>query len=220
MDIEGLGDAVVESLVGQRLIRTAADLYRLTERDLLTLPLFAQKRAENLLAKIRESRGRGLARLLYALGIRHVGEKAAVDLAEHFRSMDRLSRADQASLEAVPGIGPAVSGAVVEFFRQPETRALIAALKGVRVNMALPKREAGPQPLAGSVIVFTGELSAMSRADAELLVRRLGGRASSSVSQQTTLVVAGASPGSKLAQARTLGVKVIDEAAFKKLVGS
>jgi DNA ligase (NAD+) len=220
MDIEGLGEAVVESLVAQRLIRSAADLYRLTAKDLLTLPLFAEKRAENLLAMIRGSRGRGLARLLHALGIRHVGEKAALDLAEHFKSMARLRRAGQPGLEAVPGIGPVVSHAVAEFFRQPEARALISGLKGVGVSMTQPKSDAGPRPLAGATIVFTGELSGMSRADAELLVRRLGGRAASSVSQHTTYVVAGAAPGSKLAQAQKLGVNVIDETAFKKLVGS
>lgn len=221
MDIEGLGEAVVEALVSRRMVRDAADLYRLTTADVLALPLFAEKRAENLLANIRDSRRRGLARLLYALGIRHAGEKAALDLAERFGSMGRLMQADREALEDVPGVGPVVAESVAQFFRQPQTRALIKKLKkleGVGVVMTQPKRADGPRPLAGRTVVFTGELSSMSRAEAEALVRQLGGSTSSSVSRQTRYVVAGEAPGSKLEQAKQLGVQVLDEAAFKKLI--
>jgi DNA ligase (NAD+) len=218
MDIEGLGAVVVEALVGQRLIRDAADLYRLTAGPLLTLPLFAEKKVENLRSNLRESRGRGLARLLYALGIRHVGEKAALDLAERFGSMARLMQADRKALEDVLGIGPVVAESIVQFFRQPQTRTLIKKLEDVGVRLTQPARSAGPQPLAGIAVVFTGELSGMSRSEAETLVRQLGGRTASSVSRQTGYVVAGGSPGSKLEQAKQLGVRVLNETAFKKLI--
>lgn len=217
MDIEGLGEVVVEELVRRALIHDAADLYRLTEQDLRDLPLFAERKAQKLLEAIAASRTRGLARLLYALGIRHVGEKAALDLAEHFGFMDRVLEADAAALQEVPGIGPVVAEAVTQFFRQPQTRALIRKLEasGVVMKDATPR---GPRPLAGKTFVFTGGLSAMSRPDAEALVRRLGARASSSVSRKTDYVVVGDSPGSKLEQAKKLGVKVIDEAQFQKLL--
>ena len=218
MDIEGLGEVVVEALVGQRLIHGAADLYRLTEKELLALPLFAEKRAENLLAAIGESRGRGLARLLYALGIRHVGEKAALDLADRFGSMAQLMQADGVQLEAVSGIGPVVAESLLRYFRQPQARALIKGLEGAGLDTIQPRNSAGPQPLAGIAVVFTGELSGMSRSEAEAFVRRLGGRASSSVSRKTSFVVAGEAAGSKLEQAKRLGVKVLDDTAFKKLI--
>lgn len=217
MDIEGLGEVVVEQLVSQKLIRDAADLYRLTEADLLKIPLFAQKKAQNVLEMIRTSRTRGLARLLYGLGIRHVGERAARDLAERFGSMSRLMQADLAALEAVPGIGPVVAQALVQFFRQPTTRTLMRRLEAAGLKMT-EERRIGPRPLAKMVFVFTGELSSMSRAEAESLVQTLGGTTSSSVSRKTSYVVAGDSPGSKFDKAKQLGVNIIDEAQFKKLL--
>jgi DNA ligase (NAD+) len=217
LDIEGLGDVVVEQLVSRQVIRDAADLYRLTEADLLKIPLFAEKKAQNLLERIRASRTRGLARLLYSLGIRHVGERAARGLAERFGSMDRLMQADQAALEALRGVGPVVAEAVVQFFHQPATRALIKKLEAAGVTMT-EERRAGAQPLAGTTFVFTGELSGMSRAEAEALVRTLGGAASSSVSRKTSYVVVGDSPGSKFDKARQLGVTILDEAQFTRLV--
>ena len=125
MDIEGLGEVVVEQLVSRKLIHDAAGLYRLTEKDLLNLPLFAEKKAEKLIEEIRESKTRGLSKLLYGLGIRHIGEKVAVDLASHFGSIERLMQADRADFENVPGLGPVIAGTIVEFFRQAESRSLI-----------------------------------------------------------------------------------------------
>jgi DNA ligase (NAD+) len=218
MDIEGLGDVVVEQLVGGRLIRSAADLYGLREAQLLALPLFAQQKAQNLLASIQASRARGLAQLLYGLGIRHVGERAARDLAERFGSMSRLMQADAEALEAIPGVGPVVAEAVVQFFRQPATRALIKHLEAAGVTMTQEARR-GPQPLARRTFVFTGELTGMSRAEAEALVRSLGAQAASSVSRKTSYVVVGEAPGSKADKAKQLGVKIIDETQFKKLIG-
>ena len=216
MDIEGLGEVVIEQLVSQHVIRDVADLYRLTAEDLLKLPLFAEKKAEKLLETVRASKARGLARLLYGLGIRHVGEKAAIDLAEAFGSMGALADADRSRLDGLPGVGPVVAEAVTQFFHQPQTRGLIKKLEAAGLKMT-EERRGGPQPLIGMTFVLTGELSSMSRAEAESLVRQLGGKTSSSVSRLTTYVVAGAVPGSKLTKAKQLGVKVIDEAAFKQL---
>ncbi|MBI2496105.1 MAG: NAD-dependent DNA ligase LigA, partial [Candidatus Omnitrophica bacterium] len=217
MDIEGLGDIVVEQLVSQGVIHNVAEIYRLTEGDLLKLPLFAERKAQKLLETIQASRTRGLARLLYGLGIRHVGEKAARGLAERFGSMTRLMQVDQGTLEQVPGIGPVVAEAVVQFFHQPETRQLIKELGAAGVRMTEAVRS-GPHPLLHATFVFTGELSSMSRNEAEALVRKLGGAASSSVSRKTTYVVAGDAPGSKLEQAKRLGVAIIDEAGFQQLI--
>lgn len=217
MDIEGLGDVVVEQLVAHGKVHTVADLYRLTEADLLTLPLFKEKKAKKLLAAVSASKTRGLARFLFGLGVRHVGEKAAMDLAEAFGSLDELMQVDAKALEQVSGVGPIAAFAVTAFFRQPKTRALIAALKGAGIVMT-QQRLQGPRPLAGSTFVFTGELDSLTRGDAEAWVQRLGGKASSRVSRLTSYVVAGAAAGSKLDKARQLGVKVIDEAAFRRLV--
>ncbi len=217
MDIEGVGGVIVEQLVSQQVIRDVADLYRLTKEDLLKLPLVAEKKAENLLEAIRASQTRGLARLLYGLGIRHVGEKAAIDLAEAFGSMDALMEADRSQLDGVPGVGPVVADTVTQVFRQPQTRALIRKLVAAGLKMTEERRR-GPQPLAKMTFVFTGELSELSRSQAEALVRQRGGQASSSVSPLTTYLVAGAAPGSKFAKAKKLGVKIIDETQFKKLI--
>lgn len=218
MDIEGLGEVVVWQLVTQRRIRDVADLYRLTTDDLVDLPLFAQRKAQKLLEAITASKSRGLARLLYGLGIRNVGEKAAIDLAQHFGSLDRLAQASSEQLEEVPGVGPVVARAVAQFFRQPQTKVLVKKLKAAGVKMTETVRT-GPRPLAGMTFVFTGELSRLSRSRAEALVRQLGGQATSSVSTLTTYVVAGAAAGSKLQKARALGVEVIDEARFRQLIG-
>ena len=217
MDIEGLGDVVVEALVQRSLIRDAADVYRLTETQLLGLPLFKERKAQKLLEAIEQSKGRGLARLLYGLGIRHVGEQAARELAERFGSMDRLMAAEAAAIDEIRGVGSAVAGAAAEFFRQPQTRQLIGKLAAAGVKMTEAARS-GPQPLAGVRIVFTGELSRLSRAQAEALVRRLGGEAGSSVSAATSFVVAGESPGSKLAKAKALGVRTLTEEEFHAFI--
>lgn len=218
MDIEGLGEVVVQQLVDRRLILDAADVYRLSVTQLLELPLFAQKKAQRLLAAIEASKRRGLARLLYGLGIRHVGEKAALDIAEHVTSMSRLAEAQVQQLEEMPGIGPVVAGAITQFFQQPSAQRLLKKLEAAGVTMTQEPLLRDPGPLAGTAVVFTGELSRMSRAQAEGLVRQLGGRASSSVTPRTTYLVAGRSPGSKLEKARKLGVKILDEAEFQHLV--
>jgi DNA ligase (NAD+) len=205
-------------LVERRFIRDVTDLYRLTMKDLLGLELFAKKKAQNLLDTIQASKARGLSRLLYGLGIRHVGEKAAQVLAQRFGTLDRLLEADRAALEDVYEVGPVMAQAVLQFFRQPQSRALVKKLHAAGVKMSEDVSR-GPKPLANLTFVFTGALSSMTRPQAEALVRRLGGQASSSVSRVTNYVVAGDSTGSKAVKAAQLGVRVIDEDQFKKLVG-
>lgn len=217
MDIEGLGEVVVEQLVQRRLIQDAADVYGLTDAALLQLPLFADRKAEKLLDAIRASKTRGLARLLYALGIRHVGEKVARDLAQRFGSLKRLMDTDEETLKQVSGIGGVVARTLVQFFQQRSVPKLIKKLEAAGVKMTETART-GPQPLAHRTFVFTGELSGMSRAQAEAIVRRLGAQTSSSVTRQTTDVVAGSTPGSKYAKAKQLGIPILDEAQFMRLM--
>jgi DNA ligase (NAD+) len=218
MDIEHLGEAVVEQLVETGLVRHFADLYALTVDQLAALERLAEKSAGNLHAAIRESRGRGLARLLFALGIRYVGENVARILAAEFGSAAHLSEATEAALAAVHGIGPRIAVSVALFFQQDENRRLLAALEQAGVRMA-EEASAGPKPLLGKTFVLTGGLTSLSREEAKEAIQRLGGRVAGSVSKKTDYVVAGAEPGSKLETARQLGIATLDEAAFRALLG-
>ncbi len=217
MDIEGLGDVVVEQLVSKKRLRDVGDLYRLSLSDLLDLELFAQKKAQKLLDAIQASKSRGLARVIYGLGIRHVGEKAAQVLAEQFGSMDRLMQADAQALQAIPDVGPVMAGAIATCFGQPQTKQVIQHLKAAGVRM-VEETTKGPKPLAGVTMVFTGELADFTRSQAEGLVRQLGGKTASSVSPQTRYVVAGKEPGSKFEKAKALGVQVLSETEFKRFI--
>ncbi len=217
MDIEGLGDVVAEQLVEKRLVSDAADLYHLTKVQLRTLELFGDKKAENLLAALAASRTRGLARVLYGLGIRHVGEKAAMTLAEQFGSIEQLMEATESRLEAIHEIGPVMAASIVQYVHQASSKRLMEKLKaqGVRVTQSVRQ---GPKPLQGVTFVLTGELTQFTRADAEARIHQLGGTSVSSVSKRTNYVVVGTNPGSKYDKAKTLGVTIIDEAQFKRLV--
>ena len=217
MDIEGLGEAVAEQLVHRRLVRDVADLFRLTKAQLVELELFGEKKADNLLAAIRASASRGLARVLYGLGIRHVGEKAARVLAERFRSIDRLMAEPEEELRGIPAVGPVIASALIEYLRHPATKQLIEELREAGLTLT-EEALAGPQSLAGLTLVLTGELSGFSRSEAEAVVHRLGGKTSSTVSKRTDYVVVGEHPGSKYEQAKALGLRIIDEARFKKLI--
>jgi DNA ligase (NAD+) len=216
MDIQGLGEAVVQELLAKGLARDLADIYALAKDQLLTLEGFKDKKAENLLKGILDSRRRPLSRFLYGLGVRDVGEKGAILLAEKFGSLERLSSAVEADLETIHEVGPVMAGSVASFFRQDAARMLLAKFKtlGLDPKEAAPK--AGPKPLAGQTVVFTGELRRFSRAEAERLVRELGGSASSSVSKNTSFLVAGPNAGDKLKKAQKLGVEIIDEDLFQK----
>ena len=219
MDIEGLGEVIAEQLVSGKFIYDVADIYRLSKEQLLELELFAERKAQKLLEAIEQSKSRSLARLLYGLGVRHVGEKMSRDLAEYFGSMRRLMEADREALEQVPGIGSVVAEALVQYFKQGTARTLIRTLEEAHLTMTEAVKS-GPRPLTEMTFVFTGVLSRMTRAQAEAMVRRLGGSTASSVGQQTTYLVAGESPGSKLDKAKKLGVKILDEAQFQQLIQS
>ena len=217
MDIEGLGPAVVEQLVAGGMVRHFADLYRLTKDNLLALERMGDKSADNLLAAIAASKDRGLARLLAALGVRHVGSRASEVLAGHFGDIARIMEASAEGLQ-VPEIGPVIAQSAYDFLHSDAGREAIEQLKQVGVKMTADTagRPAGPQTLAGKSVVITGVLKNYGRADAEAAVKAAGGRPTSSVSKSTSFVVAGADAGSKLDKARLLGVEVIDEEEFTK----
>jgi len=218
MDIEGMGEAVVEQLIKNKVVSNFAGIYTLTREDFLKLELFAEKKAENLIKAIEKSKKQPLSRLLFALGIRHVGEKAALVLAERLKTLDNIISAGTEELTGINEVGPVVAKSITDFFGQHATKTLVSALKSCGVNTVEPEREAGIQKLSGKTFVFTGELSSFSRSDAENSVRILGGSYSSSVSRKTDYVVAGENPGSKLAKALKLGVRVLNEAEFKILL--
>ena len=218
MDIEHLGEAVAEQLVDRGLVRNFADLYSLTVDQFAGLERLAEKSATNLHTAIQGSRGRGLARLLFALGVRYVGENVARILATEFGSMERLSRATEEELAAVHGIGPRIAASVALFFQQPENRRLIALLRKGGVKME-EETSAGPKLLLGKTFVLTGGLTRMTRDEAKAAIQRLGGRLTSSVSKKTDYVVVGKDPGSKHEEAKRLGVRTLDETGFLALLG-
>ncbi|PIQ88263.1 MAG: DNA ligase (NAD(+)) LigA [Candidatus Omnitrophica bacterium CG11_big_fil_rev_8_21_14_0_20_42_13] len=218
MDIEGMGEAVVSQLVKNKKVSDFADIYSLKREDFLALELFKDKKAGNLVLAIKKSKERPLSRLIYALGIRHVGEKAAFVMANKFETMDKLSGVSKEEIDSIHEFGVEIADSVTTFFKHPENRKLISRLKKSGLNMSQPKSSYGDL-LSAKTFVFTGELSDFSRMEAERIVRDLGGNASSAVSSKISFLVAGENPGSKLAKAKKLGLKVINEAEFKKLIG-
>ena len=218
LDIDGLGGKTVAAMVDAGLVTSVADLYRLDEEKLLALEGFAEKSAANLLAALGEAKSVPLDRFLYALGIRNVGEHVAAVLAGHYGSLAAVMAADEDDLQTIHEIGPEVAKSVSGFFADSRNRALLEELRALGVKTLDAPRRAGPKPLAGKTFVFTGTLPTLSREEAERMVVERGGRAASSVSKKTTYVVAGEEAGSKLAKARALGVKVISEEEFRKLL--
>ncbi|MBU2221584.1 MAG: NAD-dependent DNA ligase LigA, partial [Candidatus Omnitrophica bacterium] len=218
MDIEGLGEAVVNQLVKLGLARNFADIYNLRKEDLLRLELFKDKKADNLLAGIEKSKKQTLSRLIYALGIRHVGEKAAYTLAQYFKTMDNLINSKKEDLDAIYEIGEVISVSIRDYFSQSQIRKMIEALRTAGLNFKEEVRKIKNSSLTGKSVVFTGELNSFTRSQAEKIVREAGGNPTSSVSSNTDLVVIGASPGSKYTQASRLGIKIIKEKEFRKLV--
>jgi DNA ligase (NAD+) len=219
MDIEGMGDKLVDQLVDAHLVATPADLYRLELAQLAALPRMADKSARNVLAAIAGSRQTTLPRFVFALGIRHVGEATARDLARHFGTLDGLLAAGENDLVAVPDVGPVVAESIARFFAEPHNRAVVAALReaGVRWSETMPRR--APQgPLAGVTFVLTGTLPTLARDEAKALIEAAGGKVAGSVSAKTRYVVAGADAGGKLARARELGVAIVDEAQLQEML--
>ena len=219
MNIDGLGDKIVDQLVDKALVKDVADLYALKEDELAGLERMAEKSAQNLLEEIEASKKNSLARLIYALGIQFVGERTAQLLAEHFSSLEKLAEAKEEELEEVPEVGPKVAASIVEFFSEPANRQLIKKLRKAGVHPTAEKRVVKSQKLAGKSFVFTGSLANRSREEAGELVIQHGGKVSSSVSKKTDYVVVGTDPGSKYDKAKELGVTILTEAEFEKLLG-
>lgn len=218
MDIQGLGEAIVDQLVSTGQAHDVSDLYLLTEEQLLRLERMGPLVARKILAHLEESKNRDLARVLYALGIPQVGQVAARDLARAFGSIDRLQDASPEALARVYGIGEKTAENIAAFFHEEHNRALVGRLRAEGVLMAPLQAAPAQGPLAGKVFVFTGELSSMPRSAAEEHVRALGAETSESVSRKVTTVVAGASAGSKLKKAEELGLEILDEQQFLLLL--
>ena len=234
MNIEGLGESLVDQLIEQGLVRDFADLYHLnaaqlenlvvaprTPRSERAVPRKLGKVGQNVMGQIDRSKSNDAARLLYGLGVRHVGEKAATTLTRHFRTLQALMDASIESLQTVPEIGPVVAASVRAFADEPRNRALVAKLAASGVNMSSllePPGESPPGPLSGKTFVLTGTLSTMTREEATAAVERLGGKVAGSVSKKTAFVVAGEEAGTKLQKARQLGVRVLSEEDFRSLI--
>lgn len=220
MDIDGLSYARIQQLLDADLVHDFADLYRVRVEQLTALERFAQKSAENLVAAIAQSKRQPLSRLLFGLGIRHVGAQAAQLLARHFGSMDALIDATPEQLGAVRGIGEIIAQSVADYFANRTSRALVERLRDRGLTFVEPKAVAADGPLSGMTVVITGTLPSLSRGEATALIEQAGGRVTSSVSKKTTFVVAGEEAGSKLEKAIELGVDVIDEAELRVRAGA
>ena len=217
MDIDGLGTAVVEQLIAEGKIRAAYDLYTLKKEEIAAMEGLGEKSADNLLAAIDKSRGNDLYRLLFALGIRHIGEKAAKVLAEHYGTMEALMAADAEDLARIDGVGGVLADSVVSFFAEEQNRLTVEKLQEAGVNMTcLTERK--DDRFVGLTFVLTGTLPTMGRSEASALIEQYGGKTSGSVSKKTSIVLAGEDAGSKLTKAQTLGIRIIDEAEFLEML--
>ena len=218
MAIDGLGEAVAVQLTERGFVHTVADLYNLTKEQLLQLDKFKDKSAQNLLDAIEASKQNNLDKLVFGLGIRNIGDKAAAQLAEHFGAMQALAAASGEEIAAIDGIGAVMAQSVTEFFARSGTADLLARLQAAGVNMEWHGEKKGTA-LAGMTLVVTGTLPHLSRQEAEALIVQNGGKASGSVSKKTAYVVAGEAAGSKLTKAQTLGIPILDEAGLYRLIG-
>src|SRR4029077_16008582 len=216
MNIEGMGEALVNQLTDRGLVKNVADIYKLTKDDLLSLERMGDKSAQNVLDEIEASKKLPLERVIFGLGIRFVGERTAQFLAEHFGSMDILMNASQEELEDVNEVGPRIAESMHEFFAEPRNRALVKRLREAGLMFSGKKRERGTK-LAGKTFVLTGTLTKYTRDQAKKMIEDAGGRVSGSVSKKTDYVVAGSDAGSKLDKAKELGVTVIEEKEMEKL---
>jgi len=224
MRIEGLGYALAEQLIAKKMIRDVADLYHLTLEDLASLERMAEKSASNVLSQIEASKARDLWHLIFGLGIRHVGERTAGILARQFGSLERLGQASVAELDEVHEIGLTMAQSIRDWFEDPGNKDLCRRLRDSGVRTETENQSGGPgdtgdQRFAGKQFVLTGSLPSMTREEARAAVEAGGGRVTSTVSKKTDFVVAGAEPGSKLDKAVQLGVPVVDQAEFKKMLG-
>jgi len=217
MDIEGMGEKIIEQLVDKELVHDAGDLYRLSKEQLAALERMADKSAQNLLDAIEKSKKTTLPRFIASLGIRHVGEATAKQLAEHFGDFEHIRAASEEELQQVRDIGPEVARSIAHFFRQPQNRRVIDKL--LKAGIHFPKVTARRDgKFSGQIFVLTGTLASMTRPEAQKRIESLGGKVSSSVSKQTSYVVVGEEPGSKLDKARQLGVQVLEEEEFLRMI--
>ncbi|MFM7433904.1 MAG: NAD-dependent DNA ligase LigA, partial [Gammaproteobacteria bacterium] len=219
LDIEGVGEKLVEQLVDAGLVETPADLYRLDAATLANLERMGPKSAENIVSALQKSKSTTLARFLFALGVRDVGEATAAALAAHFGTLEQLLTADLEGVQQVPDVGPVIARHVVEFFAEPTNREVVARLQSAGLHW--PRVEipaAGEHPLAGLTFVLTGTLDTLQREEAEDALRALGAKAAGSVSKKTSYLVAGRDAGSKLRKAAELGIAVLDEAALQRIL--
>ncbi|MHB1142768.1 MAG: NAD-dependent DNA ligase LigA [Sulfuricaulis sp.] len=219
MDIEGLGDKLVQQLVDKGMVKTVADIYRLKKDELAGLERMAEKSAQNLLDQIEKSKSTTLARFLHALGIPQVGEATAQLLVDHFGALDDILDAKRETLEQVHGIGPAMAEDIHSFFHEKHNREVIRALIKAGIHWPKPVKARKDSPLAGKVFVLTGGLASMSRDEARRKLQALGAKVTDSVSKKTDYVVVGEDPGSKADKAEKLGITMLDEKAFLKLIG-
>jgi DNA ligase (NAD+) len=221
LDIEGLGSKLIEQLVDAHLVRSPGDLYRLTQESLIALDRMGEKSAKNLIDALARSKETNLERFLYALGIRDVGEATAVNLSQHFSSLEALMAASQEELEDVPDVGPIVATHIRAFFDQEHNREVIADLldQGLRWPDPEKRPTLSKSPLEKRTLVLTGTLSRMTRDEAKRRIQAAGGKVVGSVSKNTDFLVAGENPGSKLKKAQGLGVDILDEDGLAKLLG-
>ncbi len=217
MDIEGLGTAVLDALIKEGLIRNAADIYLLKVEDIAKIERMGEKSGENLVSAAQKSKENDLGKLIFALGIRHIGQKAGKLLSDHFGSMDKLMAATVEQIEEIDGFGHIMAESIVEFFSHNESRELIEKLKELGVNME-SKKEVKGNIFEGKTFVLTGTLPTMTRTEASKIIESFGGKTSSSVSKKTDYVLAGEDAGSKLKKANDLGVTVISEEEFKNMI--
>ncbi len=218
MNIDGLGDKIVDQLVDKGMVKDFADLYSLNLEEVAALDRMAEKSAQNLLDEIEASKKNSLARLIYALGIRFVGERTGQLLTERFSSLDEFASAKEEQLEEVTEVGPKVATSIVEFFSEAANRQLIKKLEKAGVHPTAEKRELKSNILEGKSFVFTGGLANRSREEAGKLVQQHGGKVSSSVSKKTDFVVVGTDPGSKADKAKQLGVTILNETEFEDIL--
>jgi DNA ligase (NAD+) len=224
MNIDGLGEKVISQLFQHKLIEDVADLYELERAELLKLERMGEKSVDNLLQAIENSKGNSLEKLLFGLGIRYVGSKAAKTLAQHFKTIDAIKAASREDLTAVPEIGEKMADAIVHYFETPEVLQLIAELKGYGVNTTytgpkLTTTDEVDSIFSGKTIVLTGKLEKLSRNDAKASIEALGGKVTGSVSQNTDIVIAGESAGSKLEKAQSLNIEIWDEERLVEELG-
>ena len=218
MNIKGLGDSIIEEFLNRGFIKNIADLYELKLEDIASLKKNGKKFAQNLIDSIEESKKNDLYRVINGFGIRHIGVKAAKQLAKKYRSMDNLMEASLESLNAVDDMGEIMAESVFEFFAQPQTKDLVARLKNYGINMEALEEESTDLRFDGKIFVLTGSLDSFSRKEAEEIIEKFGGKTSGSVSKKTSFVLAGEDSGSKLTKARELGIRVITEDEFKDMI--